>query len=77
MTLKELSQLYHLAQEIERDTARLEELRGRAAGTARAAVLAPRALAANTDRLAEYAAEIADLQIEGDDSRAGEDGDSG
>ena len=61
MTLQELSQLYWLNREIELDVRRLRELQERALPGSQVIAGMPHALGV-TDRVGEYAAEIADLQ---------------
>ena len=61
MTVKELSQLYYLNREIERDKARLDELYAQATDTSQAITGMPRVLGV-TDKVSKYAAEIADLR---------------
>jgi hypothetical protein len=61
VTLKELSQHYWLNREVEREKARLEELRAKAEGGTHTVTGMPRSFDAN-DRTADYAAEIADLR---------------
>jgi hypothetical protein len=61
MTIKELSQLYYLNREIERDKARLEELYAKATNTSPSITGMPRAPGV-TDKVSRYAAEIADLK---------------
>ena len=61
MTLKELSQLYYLNREIERDKARLEELYTRATSATQTITGMPRASGVS-DKLASCTAEIADLK---------------
>lgn len=61
MTLRELSQLYYLNREIERDKARLEELYAKAAGTTQT-ITGMSHVPGITDKVGRYAAEIADLR---------------
>lgn len=61
MTTKELSQLYHLNREIERDQKRLQELEAAASSCAINITGMPRA-PGTTDKVGKYAAEIADLR---------------
>jgi hypothetical protein len=61
VTIKELSQLYYLNREIERDKARLDELYAKATSAAPTVTGMPRASGV-TDRVSKYAAEIADLK---------------
>ncbi len=61
MTLKELSQLYYLNREIERDKARLDELYSKAAGCTQTITGMPH-VPGVTDKVGKYAAEIADLR---------------
>ena len=61
MTLKELSQLYYLNREIERDKRRLQELEVKALPGAQVITGMPHAPGV-TDKVGEYAAEIADLR---------------
>ena len=63
MTIKELSQLYWLNKEIERDKTRLAELYAKATGTSQAITGMPHAPGI-TDKVGKYATEIADLQKE-------------
>ena len=61
MTLKELSQLYYLNREIEMDKRRLQELEVKALPGAQVITGMPHAPGV-TDKVGEYAAEIADLR---------------
>lgn len=61
MTLKELSQLYYLNREIERDKARLDELYSKATGCTQTITGMPH-VPGVTDKVDKYAAEIADLR---------------
>lgn len=61
MTLKELSQLYYLNREIEMDKRRLQELEVRALPGAQVLTGMPH-VPGITDKVGEYAAEIADLR---------------
>jgi hypothetical protein len=61
MTLKELSQLYYLNREIEMDKRRLQELEAKALPGAQVFTGMPHAPGV-TDKVGEYAAEIADLR---------------
>ena len=61
MTIKELSQLYYLHREIERDRLRVEELMVKATNTTRVITGMPHVPGIN-DRMGKYAAEIADLR---------------
>ena len=61
MTTKELSQLYHLNREIERDQKRLQELEAAASSCAINITGMPHAPGV-TDKVGKYAAEIADLR---------------
>lgn len=61
MTLKELSQLYYLNREIEMDKRRLQELEVKALPGAQVITGMPHATGV-TDKVGEYAAEIADLR---------------
>ena len=61
MTIKELSQLYHLNREIERDLRRLHELEAAASRCASSITGMPHG-ANISDKVGNYAAEIADLQ---------------
>lgn len=61
MTIKELSQLYHLNREIEQDRQRLDELRRQAIPGAQVITGMPHAPGAY-DRVGKYATEIADLE---------------
>lgn len=61
MTTKELSQLYHLNREIERDQKRLKELEAAASGCAINITGMPHAPGVS-DKVGRFAAEIADLR---------------
>ena len=61
LTKHELSQLYYLNREIERDKRRLEELRTAASGAAQKITGMPHVQAV-TDKVGNYSAEIADLK---------------
>lgn len=61
MTLKELSQLYHLNLEIEMDRQRLQELEAKTLPGAQVITGMPHA-SGITDKVGQYAAEIADLR---------------
>ena len=61
MTLKELSQLYYLNREIEMDKRRLQELEARALPGGQTLTGMPHSSGV-TDKVGEYAAEIADLR---------------
>lgn len=61
MTIKELSQLYWLNREIERDKARLEELYTKAIGCNQPITGMPH-VPGITDKVGRYAGEIADLR---------------
>jgi hypothetical protein len=61
MTIKELSQLYWLNREIERDKARLEELYTKAASCTQTITGMPH-VPGITDKVGKYAGEIADLR---------------
>lgn len=62
MTIDELSQLYWLGKEIERDTERLRELEIAALPAASVITGMPKGRGAVGDRVGRYAAEIADLR---------------
>ena len=61
MTLKELSQLYYLNREIEMDKRRLQELEAKALPGGQVLTGMPHSRGV-TDKVGEYAAEIADLR---------------
>ena len=61
MTLKELSQLYHINREIEMDEQRLQELEAKTLPGAQIITGMPHAPGV-TDKVGQYAAEIADLR---------------
>lgn len=61
MTIKDLSQLYWLTREIEKDSGRLEELYEKATGTASAIGGVTKA-PGFTDKVGRYAVEIAELR---------------
>jgi len=63
MTLKELSQLYHLNREIEMDQRRLEELRAKAEGPSSGRLDGMPRSPNVEDKLARYVAEIVDLSV--------------
>jgi hypothetical protein len=62
MTIRELSQLHYLNLEIERDRAWLEALRTKSWGAAAQVITGMPHVPGITDKVGEYAAEIADLQ---------------
>jgi hypothetical protein len=61
MTIKQLSQLYHLIREIDRDKARLEALETKALSSASATASLPRAFV-RSDKTERYAIMIAELK---------------
>jgi hypothetical protein len=61
LTKRELSQLYYLNREIERDKLRLQELRSAAEGTTTTLTGMPKG-SMTSDKIARYAVEIAELE---------------
>lgn len=62
MTLKELSQLYYLNREIERDKCRLAELKAKAYAASHPNLLGTGGSGAPGDRVGFYASEIAEIE---------------